>query len=100
MHCDVLTISLAPVTEAYGGSNLRLDLMEWYYGAIDRSVAEEILRKCTYNAFLVRDSATIKGSFVASIFNPQLNSMFHCLVTKQIKNGIQSYSFEGIDGGS
>jgi hypothetical protein len=74
--------------------------MEWYYGAVDRNLSEEILRKCTYNAFLVRDSATVKGSFVASIWNPQLNSMFHCLVSKQMKHGIQSYSFDGIEGGT
>ncbi len=73
--------------------------MEWYYGAVDRALSEEILRKCNYNSFLVRDSATIKGSFVASIWNPQLPSMFHCLVTKHTKQNLQVYSFDGIQGG-
>ena len=71
--------------------------MEWYYGTIERSVAEEILKKCTVNSFLIRDSTTVKGSYVVSAWNQNQQSIFHCLV-QQLPN--KNFALEGIIGGT
>ena len=66
-----------------------LSKQEWYYGAIDRKEAEEILRKYDQDSFLVRKSS-VKDSFAISLYRPNLNKLTHSLIVP--RNG--GYAFE------
>jgi len=53
--------------------------MKWYYGNIDRKEAEQILRSCVYDSFLVRKSS-VKDSYAISFYNSKKNSINHTLI--------------------
>jgi len=56
-----------------------LSKMEWYYGAIDRKEAEEILRGSMEDTFLVRKSS-VKDSFAISLYDAKRRKITHTLI--------------------
>jgi hypothetical protein len=56
-----------------------LSKMPWYYGAIDRPEAEEILRRSIEDSFLVRKSS-VKDSYAISFYDSRKRIVTHSLI--------------------
>jgi len=56
-----------------------LNKVDWYYGAIDRTEAERVLKGCAEDSFLVRKSS-IPGSFALSMWEVKPKQLTHTLI--------------------